>query len=469
MTTTPAQDAPAHDGPSRGAPPPGPAPALGVDPVALQELRGIVDAVDRSQAVAEFDLDGVLLAANENFLALTGYSAAEVVGQHHRTFCEPELASSFGYTAFWERLRAGQHESGEHKRLGKGGAEVWMHATYNPVLDTDGRPYKIVKFASDVTAAKLHNAEVASRMAAVDRAQAVIEFDLDGTVLTANENFLRVMGYSLREIVGRHHSDFCTREYVHSQEYRGFWLRLSKGEVISGRVARVGKFDREVHLQATYNPVLDLSGTPYKVVKYAYDVTEEVLREQRVAADTAAMTGMVRSLATSIREISQSSATATTLAGGTSADARDGVAAVRACLEAIELIQRSSHSIAEIVRVMGEIANQTNLLAFNASIEAARAGEHGIGFSIVAGEVRKLAERSSQAAQQIGALIEESATRVEQGSQVSRRAEEAFERIATSVERTDEAVQIIARFAQEQQDFSSAVAELTDHLATSGA
>jgi len=408
------------------------------------ESRGKVEAIERSQAVIEFDLEGVVTGANPNFLDVMGYRLDEVVGKHHRLFCEPELTTADEYRQFWDRLGEGHFESGEYKRLGKGGREVWIQATYNPILDDDGVPFKIVEFASDVTAAKLRNADIEARVNAVDRAQAVIEFDLDGNVLTANDNFLRTMGYSLREIAGQHHSLFCDEGYRVSPEYRDFWLRLGKGELIAGRFHRKGKFGRDVHIQATYNPVLDLSGVPVKVIKYAYDVTADVERERRVADGTRDMTVSVRSLSTSIDEIAQSSAAATDLAEKTHGDAEQGVEALRASLEAIALIQRSSVSISEIVRVMGEIANQTNLLAFNASIEAARAGEHGVGFSIVAGEVRRLAERSFGAAQEIGKLIEESAERVEQGSTVSKRAEEAFQRIVASVGQTNDVIRTIS-------------------------
>ncbi|RBY76848.1 chemotaxis protein [Geodermatophilus sp. TF02-6] len=430
------------------------------------EFLGKVAAIDRAQAVVEFDLDGTVLAANDNFLSVMGYSLGEVQGRHHRVFCDPDLAQSPEYAEFWERLGGGAFESGEYKRVAKGGREVWLQATYNPILDADGRPMKVVKFAVDVTAEKLRNAEIEARVNAVDRAQAVIEFDLEGVVLSANENFLRTMGYSLREIVGRHHSDFCSEEYTRSEEYRDFWLRLGKGEVIAGRFHRKGKYGRDVHIQATYNPVLDLAGRPAKVIKYAYDISAQIEREQRIAEGTRDMTTSVRSLAVSIEDIARSSRTATDLAEETQDNAQRGVEALRASLEAIALIQRSSVSIGEIVRVMGEIANQTNLLAFNASIEAARAGEHGVGFSIVAGEVRKLAERSSEAAQQIGKLIEESTDRVNQGSEVSKRAEDAFERIVGSVARTTEAIRTISESTRVQQEASQEVDALIAGLST---
>ncbi|WP_051551325.1 methyl-accepting chemotaxis protein [Nocardioides sp. URHA0020] len=427
---------------------------------------GKVAAIDRAQAVIEFDLQGNILHANRNFLDVVGYALPDILGKHHRLFVDPEVAQSQEYADFWERLGAGQYEAGEYRRMGKGAREVWLQATYNPVLDAKGAPMKVVKFATDITAAKQANAEIVARVDAVDRAQAVIEFDLEGVVVDANENFLRTIGYSLREIVGQHHSLFCSEEYTRSAEYRDFWLRLGKGEVIAGRFHRKGKYGRDVYIQATYNPVPDLRGNVAKVIKYAYDVTPEVEREQRIDDGTRQMTGSVRELAGSIAEIATQSRTATELAAETHSNAEQGVEALRASIEAISLIQKSSTAISDIVKVIGEIAGQTNLLAFNASIEAARAGEHGVGFSIVAGEVRKLAERSFEAAQQIGRLIEESADRVNQGSAVSQRAEVAFERIVTSVSRTNEAIRTISASTLVQQEASEQVNSLIDQLAS---
>ncbi|WP_432534264.1 methyl-accepting chemotaxis protein [Kineococcus arenarius] len=430
----------------------------------MAEFVGKVAAVDRSQALIEFSVDGRILNANQNFLSVTGYTLPEVQGKHHRIFCNPTHAATQEYAEFWERLGAGEFESGEYQRLAKDGREIWLQATYNPILDSGGKVLKIVKFASDVTRTKLTAAEVDSRMAAVERGQASVEFDLDGNVLTANENFLRTMGYSMREIVGQHHSTFCSVDYVRSPEYRDFWMRLADGQFIDGRFHRVGKYGRDVHIQASYAPVRNLAGAVVKVVKYAYDITDDVLREQLLLEGTTAMTKAVRSLTGSIENISISSSVATELAQETHSNAEDGVEALRASLEAIQLIQRSSNSISKIVRVMGEIASQTNLLAFNASIEAARAGEHGVGFSIVAGEVRKLAERSSEAAQQIAKLIEESEERVDQGSEVSKRAEQAFERIVSSVAKTNDAVRTISDCTRLQQEVSRTVNTLIGEL-----
>jgi len=237
------------------------------------DLSAVYEALDRVQAIIEFDLDGTVLNANENFLHIFGYELDEIAGKHHRIFCEPGYAASPAYVEFWEKLGRGEYHDAEFKRLAKGGEEIWLRASYNPVLDQDGKPVRIVKFAMDVTAAKLENAEFQGKVQAINRAQAVIEFDLDGTVITANERFLRVFGYGLDEIVGKHHRIFCESDYADSPEYVEFWQKLRRGEYHAAEFKRLTKEGREVWLQASYNPMFDMDERPFKVVKFATDVT----------------------------------------------------------------------------------------------------------------------------------------------------------------------------------------------------
>ncbi|HEU4620758.1 MAG TPA: PAS domain-containing methyl-accepting chemotaxis protein [Burkholderiaceae bacterium] len=428
------------------------------------EFEGKVNAIKRAQAVIEFDLKGHVLDANSQFLELMGYSLEEVRGKHHRIFCDTQYTQTDAYQNFWDKLSRGEYDSGEYRRIGKNGKDVWIQATYNPIFDMDGRPMKIVKFAIDVTEIKLRNSEFESKVKAVDRGQAVIEFDLEGHVLSANDNFLRTMGYTLREIVGQHHSMFCPPEYITSLEYRDFWLRLSKGEFFSNRYHRVGKFNRDVWIQATYSPVFNLKGEPVRVVKYAYDVTEQVMLERQIKSKTDDMTNTVSQLTSAIDQITRNTATATSLATETQNNAEQGFEALRKSIESIDMIQKSSSEIAEIVKVISDIAGQTNLLAFNAAIEAARAGEHGVGFSVVAGEVRKLAERSSQAAREIAKLIDESTSRVNVGSDRSQHAKTAFERIVSSVAQTSDSIRAIATSTEAQHQASRSVAHLIEQL-----
>ncbi len=242
------------------------------------ELAAQVEAIRKSQAVIEFEMDGTILFANDNFLQAMGYSLDEIVGKHHSIFAEPAYAASPEYTRFWEKLNRGEFDSGEYLRFGKGGKEVWIQASYNPLLDSNGKPFKVVKFATDITAEKLRNADYRGQIEAIGKSQAVIEFDMDGTILTANENFLNAMDYSLDEIVGKHHSMFAEPAYAASTEYKVFWARLNQGQFDSGEYKRIGKGGKEIWIQASYNPIMDMSGRPFKVVKYATDITAEKLR-----------------------------------------------------------------------------------------------------------------------------------------------------------------------------------------------
>ncbi|MER2493848.1 methyl-accepting chemotaxis protein [Catenovulum sediminis] len=236
-------------------------------------------ALDKSQAVIEFALDGTIVHANNNFLRAMGYSLDEIKGQHHSIFVEPDYAKSVEYSAFWRKLNSGNFVADEFPRIAKGGREVWIQATYNPVFDEHGEIIKIVKFATDITSQKKKSADLAGQIEAINRSQAVISFNLDGTIIDANENFLATLGYSLREVQGQHHSIFVSEKVKQSKAYEQFWFKLRQGEFVSGEFQRVGKNGRDVWIQASYNPILDIHGNPYKVVKFATDITEQKLAE----------------------------------------------------------------------------------------------------------------------------------------------------------------------------------------------
>lgn len=244
--------------------------------MASGDLTAVYQALDRVQAIIEFDLEGTVLSANQNFLDLFGYKLEEIAGKHHRMFCDPVYAESDDYAEFWNKLGRGELNCAEFKRLGKGGKEIWLRASYNPVFDDKGNPVRVVKFATDVTASKLQIAEYEGMVRAIRRAQAVIEFDLDGRVISANENFLRIFGYTLDEVVGKHHRIFCEPGYAESAGYARFWQKLARGEYVADEFKRVSKEGAEVWLQASYNPILDMEGRPLKVVKFASDITTEV-------------------------------------------------------------------------------------------------------------------------------------------------------------------------------------------------
>jgi methyl-accepting chemotaxis protein len=240
-----------------------------------EDLRAQFDAINKAQAVIEFTLGGEILHANENFLQALGYTLDEVKGQHHSIFVDPAYRQSADYKAFWAKLGRGEYDAAQYKRIGKGGKEVWIQASYNPIYNKSGKPYKVVKFATDITEQKRLMANYEGQLAAINKAQAVIEFALDGSILHANENFLTTLGYSLDEVRGKHHSMFVEPAYRESVEYRAFWDKLGRGEYDANQYKRIGKGGKEVWIQASYNPIVDANGRPYKVVKYATDITAQ--------------------------------------------------------------------------------------------------------------------------------------------------------------------------------------------------
>jgi methyl-accepting chemotaxis protein len=254
----------------------------GKSDAAAQDHAAQLTAISRAQAVIEFQLDGTILWANDNFLKTLGYSLDEIQGRHHSMFIEEFERQQPQYKEFWARLNRGEYQAGEYRRYGRGGKEVWIQASYNPLLGTDGKPYKVVKYATDITAQK----------AAIMKDQAFIEFQLDGTILMANDNFLKALGYTLDEIKGKHHGIFCEDSFRNSSDYREFWAKLNRGEYQTGEFLRIGKGGKQVWIQATYNPVMDTTGKPYRVVKYATDITER----RRLEGEAARVQSMMENM-----------------------------------------------------------------------------------------------------------------------------------------------------------------------------
>ncbi len=325
------------------------------------------DAISRAQAVIEFNMDGTIITANENFLKALGYSLGEIQGKHHSMFVEPSFRDSAAYREFWATLNQGQYQAAEYKRIGKGGKEVWILASYNPVFDEKGKPFKVVKFATDVTEQKLKTADLAGQIAAIGKSQAVIEFKMDGTISGANENFLSTLGYSLGEIQGKHHSMFVDAAERDGGGYREFWANLNRGVYQAGEFKRIGRGGKEVWIQASYNPILDLNGKPFKVVKYAADTTKQVLNRmanEKVRGMMESVAAGAEELNASVREISEAMVKSKETAMST-------VGQVETADSQAQRLSEAAKSMGSIVELINNITGQINLLALNATIESA--------------------------------------------------------------------------------------------------
>lgn len=370
--------------------------------ITLQKARSLEDAgqlaaFSRAQAIIEFNLDGSIITANELFLNSVGYKLDEIRGKHHSIFLPPAERNTPAYKNFWLSLKSGRYQHGEFKRIAKDGREIWILASYNPIMDENGAVVKIVKLASDVTQSKLKAAEFQGQIEAIGKSLAVIEFDLDGTILNANAKFLDAMGYSLPEIKGRHHSLFVEASERESPAYREFWAALKRGEYQTGEFKRLGSGGKEVWIQASYSPILDLNGRPFKVVKYASDITRQVLvrlGNERVRSMMESVAASSEELSASVREISQAMFKSKENAN---------IAVERASVADTEAkrLSTAANSMRGIVEIIGNITGQINLLALNATIESARAGQAGRGFAVVAAEVKNLANQAKQAADKI--------------------------------------------------------------------
>ena len=460
------------------------------DVTEMRKHAGMLAAISKAQAVIEFSLGGEIIEANKNFLDLLGYRMDEIRGQHHNIFVDPVYRESPEYRAFWDKLSRGEFDAGAYKRITKSGKEIWVQASYNPIFDLNGKAFKVVKYATDITAERLQAADYEGQIGAINKAQAVIQFALDGTILEANQNFLDALGYSIGEIRGQHHSMFVEPAFRLSPEYRAFWDKLGRGEYDAGQYKRLGKGGKEIWIQASYNPILDLNGKPYKVVKYATDITAQ----RRVAERVKEIAGIVASASTEMQSTAESMASASEEATAQASAVSDAAQAASMNVQtvasageelsasiaeisrqvtlstaiaqqavdetdktgvSIQTLAEAAKKIGNVVTLINNIAGQTKLLALNATIEAARAGDAGKGFAVVASEVKSLSDQTAKATHDISSQV----SAMQEATQTS---VDAIQGIANTIRKVAEIASAIASAVEEQ---SAATREISANVA----
>ena len=398
------------------------------------DFSGQIAAIGKVMGVIEFDLKGNILAVNDNFAAVTGYAPEEIIGKHHSMFVSEAYRGSPEYKQMWESLARGQAQDGQYKRFGKGGREIWLQASYNPIFDMDGKPFKVVKYATDITAEKLKYADFSGQIAAIGKVMGVIEFDLKGNILAVNDNFAAVTGYSSQEIIGKHHSMFVSSEYKNSLAYKQLWERLAKGEPDNGQYQRVGKGGRDIWLQASYNPIFDMDGKPFKVVKYATDITAKVREtiSMKLAVDDVVSHTQTGDLTHRI-------------------DTSDKTGEIKQLCEGFNYIIDAMTNILSIIKVSGEsihlsaseISMGNNDLSQRTEEQASSLEETAASLEEIASTVRLNAENAKQA-NIMTAKANEVATK---GSEVFSKVVQTMSAITESSSRIEEIISVIDSIA----------------------
>lgn len=402
-------------------------------------LRADLNAIKASMGYIEFTPTGEIIDANQLFLSVTGYTSGEIVGRHHRMFCEPGYVDTQEYQQFWQDLRDGKTKQGTFNRRIKNDDTIWLTASYFPVF-SGSEVVKVIKIASDVTPAHESLLDRNALFTALDKSLAVIEFDPQGNILTANSNFLQTVGYDLSEVVGRHHKIFCTDAFYRNNP--DFWESLARGQFKSGKFERRSKSGQAIWVEATYNPIYNAQGQVYKVIKFASDITTRVNTALQAVETASATSEQTSHITSEARSRLEDAVTTASLVNERIAQAS----------EITDRLNSQSDNISAIVSTIRSIADQTNLLALNAAIEAARAGDQGRGFAVVADEVRQLAFRTSEATEEIASVVssDHELTRAirEKMEQVSSISAEGQAKICGLAEGMNEIEQGVSHFAE---------------------
>jgi methyl-accepting chemotaxis protein len=367
--------------------------------IEAKKSQHILDSLKISLAFIEFTPEGNILDANQNFLDAVGYTIDEIKGKHHSIFCDRTYTQSKDYRSFWQKLASGQPMSDRFLRFKKNGTPLWLEASYNCVKGDDGKIESVVKVASDITAFVEQSNIQNGILKALNSSTATISFELDGTIIEANENFLNTTGYRLSDVQGCSHKIFCSSELVSSSEYKQLWSKLNNGEYVQGLFERRDASGNVLWLEASYNPIVAQDGALIRVIKFATDVTERITNIQNASE-------AVHSTVTETEQVSEQGKAVLTKSVSIMDEITENIEIVA---KDISAINDQSDKISNIVNTISAIANQTNLLALNAAIEAARAGEQGRGFAVVADEVRQLASRTSTSTTEISEVVKNNA------------------------------------------------------------
>ncbi len=399
--------------------------------------KGQADAIRLSQSVLELALDGTVLDANDIFCKIFGYTVDEIRGKPASMFADAAARESAEYKLMWDGLQRGEHVAGQYKRIAKGGREVWLEVSFNPIIGLDGKPFKIVQIATDITARRLQAADFEGQIAAISKAQAVIEFSLDGKVLDANENFLNTLGYTLAEIKGQHHSIFVEPAYRASVDYRMFWEKLGRGEYDASQYKRIGKGGREVWIQASYNPILDMNGKPFKVVKYATDVTEQVRSAEALQA-------AVRESKEVIEAARGNDLTRRVPLDGKTGEIANLCEGINTLLDTMSTVVADMMEAATTIsNAVAEISSGTTDLSQRTEQQASNLEETAASMEEMAATVKQNADNAQQA-NQLAASARGTAT---DGGDVVGKAVEAMSRIETSSQKISDIISVIDEIA----------------------